>query len=192
MSGSGYYFALQFYPAVLLQYSAGIGAAASGRLDTVHSILTKPRIRGENERYLSVDLFNQLNNDLFKILPELEKRSLARSERICSALREPIKAIVPGDAEYIEAFDLFETLQSLESANSIGWAMPGQFMYRYYLMRGGKRMLRRDGAPVLAFREQIKEFGDASPLLKAGFLNGSVKAWESAAKLIDEMTEKFH
>jgi hypothetical protein len=180
---------LQAYPAVLLQYAAGIGAAAAGKLQTIYAILTQPRIGQEAaEEYLPTELFNQVKPEWFKELPGLENVGLPRSEHLYQALRAPLRFLISSEREYMQAFDMFEMLQSLEAAERVQWAMPGAFMYRYYRMRGGKPILRQDGSPLLALKEQIRKLGEKGPVLAAGFLHGAIPNWEKAVQAVDEMS----
>jgi hypothetical protein len=203
LSGLKVYVGLRRYPAVLMQYAAGVAAAASGKFCTIHSILTQPKLRNDLElNYVPMQLWEEVRQDWFKAIPALERMLLARSERIHTALREPLKPLIPGDAEYTEAFDLFETLQSLEAANRAQWALPGIFMYRYYTMRGGRPIARRDGSPLLALKEEARRLGTSpvgqashvanlNAILKAGFCGGTLLNWEKAVQIVDERSSDF-
>ena len=94
--------------------------------------------------------------------------------------------------EYLEAFDTFETLQSLEAAERTNGALAGVFMYRYYVMRDGTPILRRDGSPLLAFKDEVSKLKEKASILKAGFLRGDVSRWENAVKMVDEMSGRFY
>jgi hypothetical protein len=184
---------LQAYPVILLQYAGGIAAAAAGKLGTIYAILTQPRIHKDNTHgYFSMDLAQEVRQDFFKVMPGLERMHLALTEELYKALREPLKILIPSDLEYLEAFDTFETLQSLESAERADWALAGVFMYRYYVMRGGTPIHRREGSPLLGFKDEVSKLKENAPILKAGFLRGTVSRWENAVKMVDEMSGRFY
>jgi hypothetical protein len=192
LSGNSLALDLARYPAVLLHYAAGIGAAAARKFGTILAILTQPRIRdGGNGGYFPIDLLRHVNAEVFKLVPGLERRIIPRNERLFSVLQEPLKILIPSESEYTEAFDLFETLQSLEAGVRHGWTMPGAFMYRYYVTRDGKRYAKRDGAPLTALEEDVRRLGEQADVLKAGFAQGSVAGWANAVKMIDKASEQF-
>jgi len=181
---------LQHYPAVLFHYAVGMGAAAAGKYDTLFAVTRTPQINDEDDtKMLSYRLHRKLSHQLFKAIPGLSKRKLASNERIYAALREPMRDLIPGDREYEEAFDIYETLQSMESAYLHGYAIPGTFMYRYYVIRSGEKIPLRDGSPLLAMNENVKQHGGNAKVLKAGYLGGSIENWKMAEKIVDEMSD---
>lgn len=194
MGGKTTLLGLRYYPCVLLQYAAGIGAAAAGNMEVLHGLLIKPGIRTDrSEGLLSLDLFRELGPGAFRVFdPPERKLHVPRTVRIQTALHEPLRTLIPSEDQYTMAFDTFETLQSMEAADRGGWAMPGAFMYRYYAMRGSQRTSRRDGSPLLAMHEDVERNGGASEVLAAGFLQGSQECWKKALQKVDEMSASFH
>jgi hypothetical protein len=192
-SGVTAYLQLQAYPTVLVQYAGGIAASAAGNLETAYALLIRPRInKRESDESFSTALLRDVPQESFTMLPGLDRLVLARSERLYKVLREPLRALLPSDSEYTQSFDLFETLQSVATFERVRWAMPGAYMYRYYVMRGGRALLRRDGSPLLRLKDEVATAGQKAAVLQAGFLQGSLKEWEDAVKLIDEQSEGFH
>ncbi|MCK4626667.1 MAG: SIR2 family protein [Phycisphaerae bacterium] len=181
------------YPALLLHYAGGIASAAAGKLTTIRALLVEPQADTyTSERFFSTDLFRELQPNTFKCVAALERMTIPRTERLDRALREPLRNLIPSDESYTRAFDLFETLQSLEAADRTQWAMPGAFMYRYYVIRGGKRIARRDGSPLLEMIREVDEAGAEAKVLRAGFCGGTVDRFRGAVVQIDEMTKEFH
>lgn len=184
---------LRSYPALLVYYAAGIGAVHGKNIGTVNAIFRQPQIRSSsNPETYPVGLFNAIKPDVFKVVENLKKMQIPRSLRLQEALRDPLRTIIPSDDDYVRAFDAFETLQSLHCSLFGRFAMPGVFMYRYYIMRGDKKVIRRDGSPLLEMNEDVSRLGASSAILRSGFLDGSTEHWTQAVQSVDDMTRACH
>jgi hypothetical protein len=175
---------LRAYPALLTLYAGGIAAVAGGHHETLFAILNKPKVRdnGRSEDLVR-GLFDALRPDVFKVVPGLEKREIARSERLYRVLREPLREFLPDDETYERAFDRFEAIQSFWSADTTGWAMPGAFMYRYDRFP--------EGSVLTEIVNERQSAGDDWQLFKIGFFDGKPERWDRALRIVREMQKRI-
>lgn len=175
--------ALRAYPAVLMLYAGGIAAVAGGHYEAMYDLLSKPKVRerGRSEDVV-MGLFDALRPDVFKVVPGLERMKIARSERLFSVLRGPLREILPDDEAYERAFDRFEAMQSFWSADTASWAVPGAFMYRHERFE--------EGSVLTEIINEQKSAGSKWSLYRIGFFGGKPDRWEPALKAVLEMTTK--
>lgn len=171
--------ALRSYPALLLLYAGGIACVSANRYETLLELFRKPKVRdGQRLDDFVMGLFDRLPPKLFKILPDLERMKFPRSERLFKILREPFREIIPDDDSYERTFDRYEALQSLWTADTTGWAMPGVFMYRHDRFK--------EGSVLTEIVNENKVSGADWPLFKTGFFGGESGRWERALQNVEE------
>jgi SIR2-like domain len=141
-TGNSAILALCRYPACLLLYASGIASIASGKCGTLKALVKDLRT--------SVDIPVEGKDDLairkiaaLKVLDGAvlnrcrgESNKVPASDRIYSLLREPLRAFLPDDNQYDDAFDRFEYLLALvyfdaqlkDDGNR--WAPIGRFSWR--------------------------------------------------------------
>jgi hypothetical protein len=81
---------LRAYPALLLLYAGGIAAVSGDHYETLYELFSRPKVLGH--RYaddLVMGLKDKVRHEIFKVLPDLEKKKVPRSERLFTVLREP-------------------------------------------------------------------------------------------------------
>jgi len=173
---------LRVYPAMLLLYAGGIAAISGNHYEALYDLLSKPKVRDNRGPVdLVIGLSDGLKPEVFKAIPDLKDKKVPRSERLFQVLREPLREILPDDEGYERAFDCFEAMQSFWSADTIGWAMPGAFMYRHD---------RDEKGSVLAeIVDEHKAQGNNWHLFKIGFFQGKPERWEPALKEVLKMTK---
>lgn len=168
---------LRHYPALMLLYAGGIAAVAGGHYDTVCELFNKPKVKNnDRSEDLIRGLFSEVDPDLFKVIPSLQKMKVPRSERLYKVLRQPLRELLPDDEGYTETFDRFEVLQSFWSADIMGWAIPGAFMYRHRSLR--------ENSMLTKIINECKVKGSNWELFKGGFFDGDLARWEKAQELV--------
>jgi hypothetical protein len=106
---------LRFYPALLLLYTGGIAALASGQHTTFAALLTQPTIRDDNGPFpLTLNTFTVIKAE---IQQTWTKSYTPLSNHIYEVLREPLKELLPDDMQYQKYFDRFEYLLALVHAH---------------------------------------------------------------------------
>lgn len=124
---------LQWYPALLGLYAAGLGAFAAGKIDTLMAILEEVRVKkgrdGGREMDLVYTLLIQVPEAAFTALPEYKGKVVALNQQLLKTLRETLRAYIPEDGEYKRLYNEFEVLLSLRTYKNDGWVSPGLYMY---------------------------------------------------------------
>jgi hypothetical protein len=119
-------------------------------------------------------------------LDEKQRYHIPLSEHLFSVVRDPLRRVLPDDAEYEEAFDRFELLRALAYAhlkyttlgeNDRCWVPLGRYCW--------KADRRAEESTIKQFHSELEEAGSEWPPLKAGMLNGSV---DRARELIAAIT----
>lgn len=172
---------LRYYPALLLLYAGGIAAVADGHYDTLYGLSSKPKVRNSNRSEdLTRGLITEADPDIFKAIPGLQNMKVPRSERLFKVLRQHLRELLPGDEEYLRAFDRFEALQAFWSANIAGWAIPGMFMYRYGHFN--------EGSVLAEIIKEHEKYGPDWQIFKIGFFGGDPEQWQPSLTRVMEMT----
>lgn len=185
-SGGGlvYLLKLRRYPALLLLYSAGLAAVASGNYATLAAVLTEPKARDDqnkNEAICSeVYPIAVMEKGVGHLLPGLDRHHTPVSDHLYAKLRAPLREFLPRDEDYQDAFDRFEYLLGLVHADlnrrevENGWWGPvGCFAWRGSLFNQEGRTSQKIGA-------EIEADGAGWPLLKAGLFGGSLEQLKTA------------
>lgn len=92
---------IRMYPAVVLLYSAGLAALATGRVGTAADLLTKPLRRDPNEvkPLLSGSFWGEMS-EFIKQMKEYSNRHVPKSEHLFVEVREPLRRYAPDDDMY--------------------------------------------------------------------------------------------
>jgi hypothetical protein len=175
---------LQYYPALLVAYSAGIGSTAAKRFLNLAAVLRDTKCY-DNE--LKIPAIGKLHafevfRDADKWVPYegAEKRRLPANDYLFQLLRPVFKDFIPDDKCYEESFDTFEymlalTYLDLISKGKTEWSPLGRFAWRYeYFIREIGEMTWRRSPPGEFIDSELKR-GATSDLLKAGFFGGSAE-----------------
>lgn len=140
--GVGAYMALRDFPALLLMYGGGVAAAAARKYGNVAAVLN--RATGHDISFnRETPLALLLNADV--VIPENvaqhivapgKKNYTPVSDYLFGILREPLRELIPRDAQYEESFDRFEYLWTLtyvdlreQLRSSQRWAI-GRYLWR--------------------------------------------------------------
>ena len=180
---------LRSYPALVLLYSAGLGAVAAGHFAVLGSLARNVMVE---DQPLITQLYSWsvLDDGLAKQLPGLERRHTPISDHLYSVLRDVLRDVVPSDREYEAAFDRFEYLWALMHVDATlgtdhwhnGWGPVGRF--------GWRRRLGGDREPAVVARELGRD-GAAWPPLAAGLFEGSVDRLIEVKTAFDQFASKL-
>lgn len=139
-NGQDSLFNLTRYPALLGMYAAGVAWVARGNYERLQELFTTGARTYREKAPLMTVLFA-----VGIVHPSFAEHLLGRqrlytpvSERLFAVLREPMRELIPSDADYQEIFDRFEYLLTLAQAD---WyqtnkgrvrASFGAFMWRHW------------------------------------------------------------
>jgi hypothetical protein len=182
-SGTGTWLDLGLYPAVLVLYSAGLGAIIGRRDALLAELLAPATIRDHNEwkpAALVLSAPAAIEHRVAQQLPGLERCHTPVSDHLAEVLRAWVEELEPDQESYERAFDRFEYLVGLitydisRQERAGGWGPVGRFRWRGRYENGIE-------IPVGA---EIEALGDQWPLLGAGLfgrdlgrLRESVAGW---------------
>jgi hypothetical protein len=134
---------LRSYPSLLLAYAVGVVGLAIGNLELLArlallSVSPQDALGNETPVALQLDVHRVLNRGHAKAyVPEVANRKTPFSDYLFGVLREPLRAIIPDDAQYQLAFDRFEYLWALthidlrvEAKSGAGFVPYGSFIWR--------------------------------------------------------------
>jgi uncharacterized caspase-like protein len=168
---------LEWYPQVLLQYTAGIAAIAAGNYRALKTVLTTPVVQANRrgatvpaivpavQGMLEVDRTNG-----FKLLPGQERKYVPRSEYLLAALQPHLEDMLFLGNRYEQYFDTFEVFWTLVYADierDGGWGPFGRFSWKY--------IEYPQDSPLSLLIEEAKHGGAAWPPLQQGFFRGSLE-----------------
>jgi hypothetical protein len=182
-AGTGTWLDLALYPAVLVLYSAGLGAVIGRREMLLAQLLTQATIRQRDDwkpAALALHAPAAIEHRVAQQLPGLDRRHTPVSDHLVEVLRPWLEELEPDQGSYEWAFDRFEYLFGLiaydisRQERSAGWGAVGRFSWRGQYGNGIE-------VPVEA---EIASLGDQWPLLRAGLfgrdlarLRESVTGW---------------
>ena len=175
------------YPVALLFYAAGIAGQCCRRTDALVSLLTQTKMRSRSGQIKPLVTGVRWSR-ITQFLKDTETHSSQHtplSERMFSALREPLRRYLPDDDQYDENFDRFEYLLALVYADfgaqaegeSWFWCPLGRFAWK-------RRSRRCPGADLV--RDEVSHNGEESLLLQHGMFGGSLERLEKATADVDE------
>lgn len=187
---------LKLYPALLMLYSTGIGAFASGNYNILKAIVSDSNITENGVRnhvVYKVYLHGVIAYDVAnKYLFETEQKYYTPvSEHLHIILREELKSLIPSETEYDNAFDIFEYLVALEHGHlrekergdkefREWWGPVGMFGYKL------KLPYKNRPNPINDFCSSITTAGSDAPVLKAGLFGGSIERFNEVKAGMDK------
>lgn len=116
LNGVVQWLSLTLYPALLAFYAGGVSATAANRYDTLASLFTEAFVYHHDEPQEAVICLHPhavIENAFAHLLPGLERRHTATSDRLAAVLRPALAGVIPIDAEFERHFDRFEYLLGL-------------------------------------------------------------------------------
>ena len=171
---------LVLYPALIVEYAAGLGAVAGGREAFLAPVLISPFVRQRQEwqpNVLTLYPGGVMDERVAKDLPDMARILTPLSRRLFGALRDKVDGLVFDDATYELVFDRFECLLGLVFADlargdrESTWAPVGRFRWR---ARYGDGIWITIGA-------ELEKQGDRWPLLRGGAFDGSADRMRASA-----------
>jgi len=175
---------LQYYPALLLTYAAGIIAIAAKRFYNLAAILKEPKYRDfYDERKPAIA---ELNIESVFTKPEwLPNRNALNNtpnDHLSELLRPALDDYLPDGTIYEETFNIFEYLLALTYLDIVdeSHSPSGRFErrgtgYTGTAMRFGVLEDNWGRSPLAEF---VVAQGSGGELLKAGFFNGSIERFD--------------
>lgn len=169
---------LQYYPALMAMYSAGIACVATNRYETLSAILNQPRRPTRHDGKLEL-IVNVVHPGIAR--PTVESAMgynnqhghIAVSHHFSktTGLWEGLREVISTDEEFDAAFDRFEYFLGLvvfDHKTSIGWNAWGPVgMFQYHGLGFNFGLPQR-------ISEEINTAGTAWPPLQAGLFGGSL------------------
>lgn len=176
---------LSLYPALLILYAGGIAAIASGRYDTLASLLIQPQVR-ELERSeppaFALYTWVVMDKEVAEKLLGRGKRHTPLSDYLYETLREPLRDFLPQEERYTKCFDRFEYLLALVCSDLYEkklhqiWGPVGSFGWRIGI------------ADEIAL--ESSKAGKDWMLLKTGLFNGSAERFQVVQATFHEQLAK--
>lgn len=178
---------LQYYPALLVTYAAGISALSADRFGNLAAILHEPECTDGSNRDRKPVLALVNANDTFAGVaqwiprPNADKLYTPVSEHLLDLLRPVLRPYVPDPNDYEEMFDVFEYLLALTHADLIRPATIGRFGWRIPSERTSV------SETISGWIEQASDCG----LLKAGFFDGSPTRFREVFEAYEEWRKEI-
>jgi hypothetical protein len=172
---------LQWYPALLLFYSGGIGAVTAGRFDVLVALMHAPvrKAEGYHEKLVSA-LTDGMGDGTqsFKLLPGLQQKRVPFSEHLYDVLRQLLEDVLYLGSDFDLSFDTFEILRAIQYAHlsGRGWGPIGRFGWRIQEHRNVWQKMVSD----------IEAVGDSWPPLQAGLCGRSRERLEEIMKQLHQ------
>jgi hypothetical protein len=191
-SGITGYLNLRDYPALLLIYGGGIAALAANKYGNLAAMLT--RASRENQSLLREEpLALLLNADVIispeaaqKIIDPGKRNYTPASDYLALILREPLRDLLPRDAQFNNYFDRFEYLWTLVYVDlSAQFESSARWVVGRYLWRDRKHYDFKKTVLEQLYQE-MDEAGENWPGLKAGLFGGSLDRLQRARKVFNE------
>lgn len=198
-SNSGGLHWLQFYPALLLQYSIGIIALYRENFEALKNLFLKPSYMRQDEIKLAIEALNvryifykggYSNFVLYKEDINLKTRV---SDYLFELFQKTLKTDIPEERKYEENFDIFEYLvglvyldkkyPELKTEKIISFPS-GRFCWKYFSVNGNREKGRAIFEPF--FKNYLKE------LLNNSFFNGSEERFNQCKKLYEDNLQQYY
>jgi hypothetical protein len=179
---------LRWYPVLLLLYSGGIAAVASGKYDNLRELMTNPVYDATHNEDASlirvvVKEMNRLT-EIFKLLPGHENQYTPRSEYLLKFLQPLLEEELFLGTRYETSFDRFEALYALEHAyeqkreGKPAWGPVGRFGWKH--------------GQIPALIEEAIKAGSAWGPIRAGLFDGSAEQFKEVALEYSHSLEKLN
>jgi Caspase domain len=187
---------LNWYPVLLMMYAAGIAALAAGKFGSLRAaLLTKiySERRRESNRPIVLPTIEELTEivETFKILPDMERKYVPRSEHIYKKLQPLLEDQLFLGRSYDALFDQFEILLALsfgdlrnDDVTAHVWGPPGRFAWKE---RG-----RLEDAAYSRFVSEAKAEGQEWGPLAAGFFRKSAKRFADVADAYGQLLARIN
>jgi hypothetical protein len=178
---------LQYYPALLLTYAAGISAIAAKRFYNLAAILKEPKYRDFHDEKNPAIVELNVESVFMKPewLPDRNALNDIPNDYLFELLHPVLRDYLPRDTSYEEAFNIFEYLLALTYLHIVGgsYSPSGRFEHRGTgytgtTMRFGVLEDNWDRSPLADFVRTGIAQGSEWGLLKAGFFDGSIEQFE--------------
>ena len=194
--GVGAYMEMRDFPALLLMYGGGVAAIAARKYGNLAAVLA----RGNGHDISSnkeIPLALLLNADVI-ILPNVAQHIISPdkknytpvSDYLFQLLREPLRELIPREANYQESFDRFEYLWTLtyvdlreQLKSSRRWAI-GRYLWRDVQHHEFDRT-------ILAQLYEEMDTAGGWPGLQGGLFGGSQIRLRAAREKFDEALPKL-
>jgi len=183
---------LQYYPALLLVYAAGISALAAKRFNNLAATLLETEYRDQslNEKMPGIYKLQvwSVFEGMFKWVPrpDADREYTPVNYYLCDLLRPMLRDYLPDDTRYEETFDTFEYLLALTYMDLVrdSWSPRGRFAWLYRYPETWER------SPLTRFARVELERGVDSELIKAGFFDGSVDRFREIVRTHGEWLQE--
>lgn len=175
-SGMTYLIKARLYPVLESFYVAGVAALAGRHHETLVALLQDPIIVEPNHRLplaAGLEGSNPTWHELGRALPGMERRYTPITERLQRIVQENLRELVPDEGKLEDIFDQFEYLWGLTVAGMDerpgSWGPLGAFTWRHRYTWD-----ESSATPGKVLQQELDERGNEHPLLKAGWLGGSL------------------
>jgi hypothetical protein len=190
---------LSWYPILILMYAAGISALAAKRYDALWIALCAPvyseqPISDQTQPPAVLPVIYNLTEivEVFKRLPDMEKKYVPRSEHIYKKLQSALEDQLFLGRSYDTLFDDFEIFLALtfadfrdEDVKAHIWGPPGRFAWK-------ERGRFSDERVYTKFVERAKARGEHWEPLRAGFFHSSSKRFSEVADAYQNLLARIN
>jgi hypothetical protein len=197
-SNSGGLHFLQFYPALLLEYSIGIVALYEKNFEALTNLFLKPSNIKEDERKLAIEalnvryIFYQRHYSEFVPYKEDENCTTRVSDYLFELFQKILKSNIPEKVKYEENFDIFEYLIGLIYLDKINPGSEienirfpiGRFSWKYFGFGANKEKGR------VIFGQFFKNY--LKKLLAKGFFDRSEERFNKLRQSYEDTISKIH
>lgn len=196
-SGIQGYLNLREYPALLLIYGGGMAAIAANKYGNLAALLVRPG--GENPSLQREEpLAFLLNADVIisrdaaqNILAPGKRNYTPTSDYLATVLRDPLRNLLPRDAQFDNCFDRLEYLWTLTHVDLRSqFKTSSRWVIGRFLWSDEKHYDFKETVLEQLYRE-MDEAGENWPGLKAGLFGGSLERLQQARKEFDESRSRL-
>lgn len=183
---------IQYYPILLLVFPSCLAAIASGNYFMLSNLLLKPQNNysptGPEPLFLSLFPNTVIENDIAKLLPNMEKRKTPASDYLLELISEPLREFIPDQKELEDYFDRLEYLASLcfmdyrIQASRPPWCPMGRFVWRHrdYGMNISRKIQKEINIEKMDWKP-----------LKFGFFGGLIERVHKAQEMVIERLDQI-
>jgi len=185
-NGKAGWLALQYYPSILCFYCFGIAAIETKNFTMLHEVMYMQLAKNQSARAegrfivaLVKGMLDIARHDVFKVLPEHNKKYVPRSEYLFELLQPELDDLLFTGPAYEALFDRYEVFQALVylDLDDRRWAPPGRYWWK----------MRHFGSDEFnALVEDAAAKGEQWPPLLAGFFGGSIDKFNERVEQFKE------